>query len=105
MQSQPQSLPAQHQAVQPGKEYEMFPKPQVEPRFKGADKLKGKVAIITGGDSGIGKSAALHFAREGANVAIVYLNEHKDAEETKRMVEKEGVRCLLIATDVSEEKN
>lgn len=83
----------------------MTPEPDYMPRFKGADKLKGKVAIITGGDSGIGRATAVHFAREGADVAIVYLNEHKDAEKTKQLVEKEGTRCLLIATDISEENN
>jgi NAD(P)-dependent dehydrogenase (short-subunit alcohol dehydrogenase family) len=105
MQTQPKSMPPQHQPEQPGKEFAMTPKPDVMPRFKGANKLKGKVAVITGGDSGIGRATAIAFAREGADVAIVYLNEHKDAEETKQLVEKEGTRCLLIPTDVSEEKN
>jgi NAD(P)-dependent dehydrogenase (short-subunit alcohol dehydrogenase family) len=75
------------------------------PKYKGADKLKGKVAAITGGDSGIGRATAIAFAREGADVAIIYLNEHRDAEETKALVEKEGTRCLTIAIDLSEEKN
>src|SRR5438045_703240 len=105
MQAQPQSMPPQHQAVQPGKEFQMTPKPEVMPKYKGADKLKGKVAAITGGDSGIGRATAIAFAREGADVAIIYLNEHKDAEETKSLVEKEGTRCITIATDLSEEKN
>jgi NAD(P)-dependent dehydrogenase (short-subunit alcohol dehydrogenase family) len=105
MQAQPQSMPPQHQPVQPGKEYKMTPKPEVMPKYKGADKLKGKVAAITGGDSGIGRATAIAFAREGADVAIIYLNEHRDAEETKDLVEKEGTRCLTIAIDLSEERN
>jgi NAD(P)-dependent dehydrogenase (short-subunit alcohol dehydrogenase family) len=105
MQAQPQSMPPQHQSVQPGKEHQMTPKPDVMPKYKGADKLKGKVAAITGGDSGIGRATAIAFAREGADVAIIYLNEHRDAEETKALVEKEGTRCLTIAIDLSEEKN
>ena len=64
------------------------------PEYKGSEKLAGKVALITGGDSGIGRSVAVLFAREGADIAIAYLNEHEDAEETKRAVEKEGRRCI-----------
>jgi NAD(P)-dependent dehydrogenase (short-subunit alcohol dehydrogenase family) len=70
------------------------------PGYKGSDKLAGMVAIITGGDSGIGRAVAVLYAREGANVAIVYLNEHSDAEETKRAVEKEGRMCALFSGDV-----
>ncbi len=71
--------------------------------YRGSGKLPDKVAIITGGDSGIGRSAAVLFAREGADVAVVYLNEHDDAKETQRLVEAEGRRCLLVAGDVGEE--
>lgn len=79
----------------------MTPKPQSEaPYYRGSGKLKDKVAIITGGDSGIGRSVAVLFAREGADVAIGYLNEHEDAAETRKMVEEEGGRCLLVPGDV-----
>ncbi len=72
------------------------------PFYKGSEKLQGKVALITGGDSGIGRSVAILFAREGADVAIVYLNEHEDAEKTKALVQEEGGRCLLIPGDVTD---
>jgi NAD(P)-dependent dehydrogenase (short-subunit alcohol dehydrogenase family) len=85
----------------PGDEHQMDPKPvYIREDYKGSDKLKGKVALITGGDSGIGRSVAVHFAREGANVAIVYLEEDKDAEDTKKLVENEGKECLLIKGDI-----
>lgn len=101
---QKQTMPPQHQDRQPGVETEMIPKPQsVDHKYKGSGKLKGKAAIITGGDSGIGKAAAICFAAEGADVAIVYLNEDKDAETTKRLIEREGRRCLLMAGDLGEE--
>ncbi len=81
----------------------MNPEPvSIRPDYKGADKLKGKVALITGGDSGIGRAVALHFAREGADVAIVYLEESEDAETTKKLVEKEGRKCLTLAGDVGD---
>ncbi len=93
-------LPAQHQE-KPGFESELDPAPRfLAPDYKGSEKLKGKVAIITGGDSGIGRAVAVLFAREGAKVSIVYLSETEDAEETKRHVEKEGSQCLLIEGDV-----
>jgi NAD(P)-dependent dehydrogenase (short-subunit alcohol dehydrogenase family) len=102
--SKPTEIPAQKQQSQPGDEYKMNPEPEIiRDSYKGSEKLKGKVALITGGDSGIGRSIAVHFAREGANVAIVYLNEHKDASATKAMVEKEGQQCLLISCDVKDE--
>lgn len=99
-----QTMPPQHQNRQPGLESEMNPKPNsVDRQYKGSGKLLGKVAIITGGDSGIGKATAVCYAAEGADVVIVYLNEHDDAKETMRLIEKEGRRCLLIAGDVGDE--
>src|SRR5881392_2750700 len=101
---QPKSpMPAQKQA-KPGLESEMVPRPEfIAPHYKGSEKLKGKVALITGGDSGIGRAVAVLYAREGADIAVVYLNEHKDAEITKKAVGAEGQRCILIPGDVSEE--
>jgi len=96
--------PPQHQSQQPGIESEMMPQPRSEDRqYKGSNKLDGKVALITGGDSGIGRAVSILFAKEGADVAIVYLNEHEDAEETKRQVEQEGCRALLIPGDIGDE--
>jgi len=96
--------PPQHQARQPGIESEMTPRPRaVDPGYKGSGKLQGKVAFITGGDSGIGRAVAIAFAKEGADLAILYLDEHGDAKETKGLVEKEGRRCLLIAGDLGYE--
>lgn len=88
---------------EPGLQSEMTPRPRVARKdYRGSDKLAGKVALITGGDSGIGRSVAVLFAREGADVAIVYLNEKSDAEETVRLVENEGRRCLALAGDVGD---
>jgi NAD(P)-dependent dehydrogenase (short-subunit alcohol dehydrogenase family) len=83
----------------------MTPQPQTDDRqYRGSGKLDGKVALITGGDSGIGRAVATFYAKEGADVAIVYLNEREDAEETKRLVEAEGRRCLTIAGDIGDEQ-
>jgi NAD(P)-dependent dehydrogenase (short-subunit alcohol dehydrogenase family) len=82
----------------------MIPRPQAEDReYRGSGKLRGKVALITGGDSGIGRAVAIAFAKEGADVAIAYLSEHGDAQETRALVEKEGQRCVAIAGDVGDE--
>jgi NAD(P)-dependent dehydrogenase (short-subunit alcohol dehydrogenase family) len=96
-------MPAQEQP-KPGIESEMTPRPRYDaPLYRGSDKLKDKVALITGGDSGIGRGVAALYAREGANVAIVYLREEQsDAEETKQAVEKEGRTCLLLPGDVTD---
>jgi len=101
---QKQTMPAQHQNQRPGSETAMHPQPEFESNaYKAAGKLEGKVALITGGDSGIGRAVAVHYAKEGADVSIVYLNEHQDAEETKRQVEQEGRKCILIAGDVGDD--
>ncbi len=96
--------PPQHQNRQPGREHEMTPRPQSEGANPQALKLEGKVAIITGGDSGIGRAVAIAFAKEGADVSIVYLEEHRDARETEQLVEQHGRKCLLIDGDVGDEK-
>jgi NAD(P)-dependent dehydrogenase (short-subunit alcohol dehydrogenase family) len=98
----PHEFPAQH-LTKPGVEAELKSKPLYEaPGYEGSNKLKSMVAIITGGDSGIGRAVAVLYAREGADIAIVYLNEHEDAEETKRAVEKEGRKCVLFSGDVGD---
>lgn len=86
----------------PGEERSLDPKPQWQPRYRGSDRLKDKVAIVTGADSGIGRAVAALYAREGADVAIVYLNEHQDAEDTAQAVRAEGRRALTIAGDVGD---
>jgi NAD(P)-dependent dehydrogenase (short-subunit alcohol dehydrogenase family) len=98
--------PPQHQRKQPGREYKMRPAPRSGASdYAGCGKLRDRVAIITGGDSGIGRAVAVLFAKEGADVAVVYLNEHVDARKTKRLVEDAGRKCLLIAGDVGREKS
>lgn len=99
----PSQQPPQRQPRQPGHESQMRPRPIfIRPDYRGSGKLQGKVALITGGDSGIGRAVAVHFAREGADVAIVYLEEGEDAQETRRLVEAEGRRCLTLAGDVGD---
>ena len=96
--------PPQEQDRQPGRETEMVPEPDFEPRFAGSGRLEGKTALITGGDSGIGRAVSVLFAREGANVAIVYLEEDRDAKDTKALVEEDGAACLLIKGDIGSAK-
>lgn len=98
---QPQTMPPQTQDRQPGLETEMHPKPDYEPRYPGSGRLAGKVALITGGDSGIGRAVAVLLAREGADIGILYLDEHDDAKATQALVEREGRGCLVIAGDVT----
>ena len=96
-------FPPQHQDQQPGMEYEMIPRPIFyHPDYQPSGKLWGKVAIITGGDSGIGRAVAVGFAQEGATVVIAYYNEHKDAEETKAVIEGFGGNCMLLVGDIKE---
>jgi NAD(P)-dependent dehydrogenase (short-subunit alcohol dehydrogenase family) len=94
----------QETIARPGLESEMTPQPDSEnPTYQGSGKLEGKVALITGGDSGIGKAVAIAFAKEGADVAIIYLSEHEDAKKTVAEVEQEGKQCLAIAGDIGKE--
>jgi len=98
-------IPPQSQDKQPGKEHLMEPRPEYKAeKYKGSQKLQGKTAIITGGDSGIGRAVSVLFAREGANVVVVYKNEEKDAKKTKQEIEHEGQDCLLIAGDIKESR-
>lgn len=100
----PTTLPPQHQNQRPGIESVMNPRPISEdPNYKGSGKLQNKVALITGGDSGIGRAVAYAFAKEGADIAIAYLNEHDDAQETKQRIEQMGRKCLLLAADLGYE--
>ncbi|MCK6547858.1 SDR family oxidoreductase [Myxococcota bacterium] len=96
--------PPQHQPL-PGIEQQMTPAPIVEdPRYRGSGKLEGKVAVVTGGDSGIGRAVAISYAKEGADVALLYLNEHEDAAATRARIEQLGRRCTAIAGDVGDER-
>src|SRR6185312_11810664 len=97
------TMPAQKQDHQPGSEREMTPQPDYAPKYPGVGKLKGKVALITGGDSGIGRAVAVAMAREGAKIAIVYLEEHKDANKTRELVQAEGSEAILLPGDVGDE--
>lgn len=99
----PQGAPAQEQSHQPGDQDAMYPAPEIiKQTHQGSNKLHGKVALISGGDSGIGRSIAVLFAREGADIAIIYLEETDDAEKTKQLVEAEGQRCLLFQGDIGQ---
>lgn len=99
----PQEVPGETQDTQPGSEAEMSLAPVViREGYRGSGKLEGKVALISGGDSGIGRAVAVHFAREGADVAILYLNEHEDAQDTASMVQAEGRRAVAIAGDIGD---
>lgn len=103
--SKKKAFPRQKQTKQPGEETQMTPRPRAEnPEYRGSGKLTGRVAIITGGDSGIGRAVAIAFAKEGAKVALVYLDEHKDAKNTLRMVEEHGGEGLLLSGDIGEEE-
>lgn len=98
-----QTLPPQHQAQRPGKEGDMHPRPAYKAEdYRAAGKLEGKVAVITGADSGIGRAVAVVFAREGADIVLLYLDQPEDAEETRREIEKHGRRCLALAGDVAD---
>lgn len=103
-QSKPaETMPPQSQNQQPGIESAMHPEPlTIREGYRGSGKLKGKVAIVTGGDSGIGRAVSVHFAKEEADVVVMYLNEHGDAEKTKQLIEDCGQRCLLIAGDIGD---
>ncbi|MGR3496897.1 SDR family oxidoreductase [Citreimonas sp.] len=98
--SKPTDIPAQTQDSMPADEHEMHPRPDYRPKFPGSGKLKDKVAIVTGGDSGIGRAVTALFAREGAKVGIIYLNEDEDAAETRAIVEEEGSQCHAVRADV-----
>jgi NAD(P)-dependent dehydrogenase (short-subunit alcohol dehydrogenase family) len=97
------SMPAQKQDHQPGSERQMQPRPDYEPKYPGVGKLKDKVALITGGDSGIGRAVSVAMAREGARIAIIYLDEHKDANDTADLVRREGSKAFLLSGDVGDE--
>ncbi len=99
-----QTIPPQQQDHQPGVEAVMTPRPQIEGKnYRPAGKLQGRVALVTGGDSGIGAAAAIHFAKEGADVAITYLEEQQDAEHVRQLIEQQGRQCLAISGDIGDE--
>ena len=100
----PKNVPPQQQKKHPGIELQMNPKPIFDdPDYKASDKLKGKAALITGGDSGIGRAAAVAYAKEGADISIVYYDEHEDAEDTKKIIEGLGRKCILIPGDITDD--
>lgn len=101
----PKEVAPQHQEKQPGIERQMTPQPIYDNDEPGHGRLEGKVAIITGGDSGIGRAVAISYAKEGADVVIAYLDEHEDARQTEKEIQKYGREALLIATDISKEEN
>ncbi|PKL85863.1 MAG: NAD(P)-dependent oxidoreductase [Ignavibacteriae bacterium HGW-Ignavibacteriae-1] len=104
MKDKPKDIPDQKQPI-PGSEEKMHPQPVIiRKNYRGSEKLKNKVALITGGDSGIGRSVAVHFAREGADISIIYLSEDEDALITKSLVEAEGRECLIIAGNIQDKK-
>jgi len=103
MSEQKQTLPPQHQDHRPGTESEMHPRPEYKAEdYKAAGKLQGKVAVISGADSGIGRAVAVVYAKEGADVVVLYLDQPEDAEETRRQVEQIGRQCLTLAGDVAD---
>lgn len=100
----PKNVPPQHQNNHPGIESQMNPRPIFDdPNYKASNKLNGKAALITGGDSGIGRAVAAAYAKEGADISIIYYNEHEDAEETKKIIEGLGRKCLLIPGDITDD--
>jgi len=102
MSDKKQGMPAQEQDRQPGREYEMDPEPDYAPRYPGSGRLKDKVAIVTGGDSGIGRAVSVLFAREGAKIAILYKEEERDARDTEALIKAEGGEALLLRGDVGQ---
>ena len=102
--SETQTLPPQHQTQQPGRQAELRPQPETESKTPGSGRLKDRVVLVTGGDSGIGRAVAVLAAKEGADVAIAYLEEDEDARETRRLVEGKGRKCELLAGDIRDEQ-